>query len=333
MNKGFISPLFWVLVFPMTLTAQPSFILNGSAEILSENCYKLSSAKTANDVGSMCCEFPIQLNHAFEMRFAINLGCGDYSGEGIAFVLHNSKDKYNAIGCAGSAMGFGIGNDCSTPITPSIAVEFDSRYSKGQADLYAPHISIVEDGNQSLPLTKPVKMSIGHEDVRDCEYHQVKISWNPSKQTMEIYFDEILRTSYKGNLQQFFGKEKNIYVGFTASSGTKANLQMICIQSLDVQLDEAFDSQLDFEESVGIFPNPFRERLTVDLSFSKEEKINIQLFDGSGKVVQEIPNHYVKNNQYYFNMPGLPSGIYYITVTNGQHRVSKKFFHNSSIRA
>jgi hypothetical protein len=73
--------------------------------------------------------------------------------------------------------------------------------------------------------------------------------------------------------------------------------------------------------------------LTVDLSFSKEEKINIQLFDGSGKVVQEIPNHYVKNNQYYFNMPGLPSGIYYITVTNGQHRVSKKIFHSSTTRA
>lgn len=333
MSKGYISPLLWVLVFPITLVAQPGFIMNGAAEIISENCYKLTSPKTANDVGSIWCEYPIQLNHAFEMRFAINLGCSDYAGEGIAFVLHTHKDKYNAIGCAGSAIGFGLDNDCTTAISPSIALEFDSRYSKGQADLYAPHISLVEDGNQSTPLTKPVKMSIGHEDVRDCEFHNVKISWNPSKQVLEVYFDEILRLSYKGNLQQYFGKEKNIFAGFTASSGSKANLQMVCVQSLDIQLDEAFDSQVDFEESVGIFPNPFRERITVDVGFSKEEKINIQMFDGSGKLLQEIPNHFVKSNQYYFNMPGLPSGIYYISVTNGTHRVSKKIFHSSTIRA
>jgi hypothetical protein len=98
-------------------------------------------------------------------------------------------------------------------------------------------------------------------------------------------------------------------------------------------LDEDYDNKRNFEEGVGIYPNPIRERLTVDISFDVEQKISIELFDITGNLVYEIPKHSVKNNQYYFNMPGLPTGIYYISVSNGYNRVSRKIIHISTIRA
>jgi len=331
MHKGAVL-VYWVLMFPISGFSQPNFIRNGSAEVISESCYKITSHKTPNDAGSIWCEYPIQLNHSFDIRFAVNLGCTEYAGEGVAFVMHSSKDKYDALGCADACLGVGS-YDCPTAIKPSLAVEFDTRYTKGHADLYVPHISLIRDGNFYRPLLKPVRMRSVGKDLRDCEYHSVKISWRPSKQLLEVYFENELRISYKGDLNLFFGKEKNIYIGFTGSSGPQANMQMICVQSIDIQVDDEFDQKKMFEEAVGIFPNPIRERLTIDVHFQYDQKILVQLFDATGKLIYEIPRHKVKDNQYFFNLPGLPSGIYYVSVTNGVNQVSKKIVHLASVRA
>ncbi len=333
MRSGSLFYLYLVLVIPMPIWAQPTFSKNGSAEIISENCYKITSHKTANDVGSIWAEYPMQLNHSFDIRFALNLGCSNYSGEGIAFVMHANKAKYSALGCADAALGFGQHGTCTNVISPSLAVEFDTRFTKGQADLYVPHIALVRDGNFAAPVHKAVRMRSVGQDVRDCEYHNCRITWSPSKQLLQVFFDDELRMSYIGDIAQLFGKEKNIYFGFTAASGVQANMQMVCIQSVDISLDEDYDNKRNFEEGVGIYPNPIRERLTVDISFDVEQKISIELFDITGNLVYEIPKHSVKNNQYYFNMPGLPTGIYYISVSNGYNRVSRKIIHISTIRA
>jgi hypothetical protein len=333
MHFGCLIILSLLLSSPKQVLAQPSFTTNGSADDIAENCYRLTSPKTANDVGSIWAEYPTQLGHAFEIRFAVNLGCSNYAGEGIAFVMHSDKTKYSAIGCADAAMGFAQQTGCYNYITPSLAVEFDTRFTKTQADIYVPHIALVQNGNTAQPLHKAVRMNSSGQEVRDCEYHSCRISWSPSTQLLQVYFEEELRLSYKGDISKIFGKEKNIYFGFTASSSTQANIQMVCIQSVDVSIDEEFDSRRSFEEGVGIFPNPLNERLTVNLNFDASQKVNIQLFNVMGKLIYEIPKHAVKNNQYHFNMPGLPSGVYYVTVSNGKNRVSRKLVHIASIRA
>jgi hypothetical protein len=315
------------------LIAQPTFSTNGSASVIAEHCYSLTSSKNANDVGSIWAEYPTQLNHAFEIRFALNLGCSNYAGEGIAFVMQSDRNRLSAIGCTGSAMGFAQEVGCNSFISPSLAVEFDTRFTKTQADLYVPHIALVQNGNTALPLHKAVRINSTGQEVRDCEYHSASVSWSPSSQLLQVYFDGELRLSYKGDISKIFGKEKNIYFGFTSSSSAQANMQMVCIQSVDVSIDEAYDNRRSFEEGVGIFPNPLNERLTVNLNFDVSQKVNIQLFNVMGKLIYEIPKHAVKSNQYYFNLPGLPSGIYYVTVSNGQNRVSRKLVHVASIRA
>ena len=56
------------------LFAQPSFALNGSSTLLTDNCYQLTSGQSMNDVGSLWCEFPLELNNVLDLNFAVNLG-------------------------------------------------------------------------------------------------------------------------------------------------------------------------------------------------------------------------------------------------------------------
>ncbi|MGH1335576.1 MAG: lectin-like domain-containing protein [Aureispira sp.] len=315
------------------LIAQPSFTLNGSTIVVSENCYRLTSHQSANDVGSLWCEFPLELENFVDLRFAVNLGCSKYAGEGMAFVMHADKEKYDALGCNGPVMGFGRTNSCKG-ISPSLALEIDTRYNRNHKDLYQPHLALVKDGNLSAPLLEPVRAKAYGKDVRDCEYHDVRITWQPSKQELCIYFDDELRIQYTKDLvEEIFGGTNSIYFGFTGSTSSRANMQMVCIQSLVIEVDEAFERKRDFEESIGIYPNPLKEKITIDLDLEEEQKVQLQLYNSAGKLVYEIPEHLTQDKKYFFNLPGLPSGVYYVTVTNGSERVSKKVVHITTIRA
>ena len=110
-------------------------------------------------------------------------------------------------------------------------------------------------------------------------------------------------------------------------------MQMVCVQSLKMEVDPYFERQHNFEEGVGIYPNPINEKLTIDVNLFAQDSVQMQLFDSSGELVYEIPMHLTQAQKYYFNMPGLPTGVYYITVTNGTSRISKRIVHISSIRA
>lgn len=315
------------------LIAQPSFTLNGSTIVMSENCYRITSHESPNDVGSLWCEFPIDLTNAIDLRFAINLGCSKYAGEGMAFVMHTDSTSYDALGCNGSVMGFGRSNACEG-ISPSLALEIDTRFNRNHKDLYQPHLALVQDGNLSKPLTSPIRAKEYGKDVRDCEYHDVRITWLPSKQELCIYFDGEQRITYSKDLiNEIFSGTQSVYFGFTGSTSGRANMQMVCVQSLVIEVDGDFERKRNFEDAIGIYPNPLKEKITIDVDLSEEQDVQMQLYDSTGKLIYEIPTHATQSKKYYFNMPGLPSGVYYVTVTNGTNRVSKKIVHISSIRA
>lgn len=323
----------WLLLSSQISIGQPTFALNGSTIVVSEHCYRLTSHKATNDVGSLWSEVPLDLNNALEIRFAINMGCSKYAGEGMAFVIHNNEKGLDVLGCGGAGMGFGKDGGCDG-ISPSLSIEIDSKFNRSHKDIYQPHLALIQDGNLTQPLFDPVRAKEYGKDVRDCEYHDVRITWLPSKQELNVYFDDELRIAYTANvITEIFGGASEVYFGFTGSTSNKANMQMICIQSVLMEVDEVLERKRDFEDGVGIYPNPIKEKLTIDIDLDQEEYVQMQLYDSTGKLIYEIPTHVVKENEYYFNLPGLPSGVYYVTVTNGTHRVSKKIVHISTIRA
>ncbi len=315
------------------VVAQPSFALNGSTTLLTDNCYHLTSGQSPNDVGSLWCEFPLELNNALDLNFAINVGCSKNAGEGFAFVMHTDTMGLDALGCAGNLLGFAQGANCAA-IQPSLAVEIDTRFNRGHKDLYQPHLALVKDGNMAAPLLPPVKIKSTGKDLRDCEYHHVRITWKPSKKEFCVYIDQERRIFYQEDiLQKHFKGVSEVFFGFTASSGQKANLQMICVQSLKMEVDPQFERRQNFEDGIGIYPNPINEKLTIDVNLFAQDSVQMQLFDSAGALIYEIPMHRTQAQKYYFNMPGLPTGVYYVTVTNGSSRISKRIVHISSIRA
>lgn len=336
MKKGAKYLIWFCLTISSQVTiivAQPSFTLNGSTIVVAENCYRLTSHKAPNDVGSIWCETPIGLDNTIEFRFAVNLGCSKYAGEGMALVFHTSPQKYDALGCHGSEMGFGASSTCDA-ISPSFALEIDTKFNRSHKDLYQPHLALVKDGKLNQPLTKPVRAKTYGKDVRDCEYHDVRVVWTPSTKELVVYFDDEKRITYQKDLiNDIFDGQKDVYLGFTAGTGSKPNMQMVCIQSLLLQVDAEFEKTRSFEQGVGIYPNPLREKLTIDVKLPEEQEVQMQLYDSTGKLIYEIPMHSTQNKKYYFNLPGLPSGVYYVTVTNGTDRVSKKVVHIASMRA
>lgn len=319
---------------PLLLFGQPTFTLNGSTTTLSENCYRLTSPQYGNDVGSMWGDYTVDFRNALEFHFAINLGCSKSVGEGLAFVLHTSRDGAAALGCGGNAMGFARRDGCTNGIQSSLAIEFDSRYNIGDKDIFKPHLALIQDGNLAEPLVAAIPILSNGKTPLDCEFHDVRVTWSPSKQELLVYVDNQLRLSYTGDVyQKIFAGATEVYFGFTAASSAQASAQMVCVQNVVEELDETFNRKQTFEQSVGIYANPMREKLTIDIRFQNDEYLQMQLFDASGKVIYDIPAHLVRQNQYHFNLPGLPSGVYYVTVTNGTNRVSKRIVHIATMRA
>ncbi len=327
--------LYWFVSTPFVVFAQSDFTLNGSASILNDNCYRLTSFQQTNDVGSIWSDYTVDLRNALDFQFAVNFGCSKAVGEGVAFVLHTHQHGRAALGCGNGAMGFANRAGCATgAIMPSLAIELDVRYNAADKDIYRPHLTLVKNGNLSEPMTAVIPMLEGGKSVLDCEYHHVRITWLPSKQELCVYIDGNLRLAYTGDLSnEVFGGSSDIYYGFTASSSSQAAGQMVCVQGMIEEVDAQLQRKLSFEQSIGIYTNPQREKLTVDIRLPDDDYLQVQLFDISGRVIYEIPAHLVRQNQYHFNLPGLPSGVYYISVTNGTERVSKRIVHIASMRA
>ena len=76
--------------------------------------------------------------------------------------------------------------------------------------------------------------------------------------------------------------------------------------------------------NLSLYPNPFSEQLTAQFYSSKEEYLNVYLFDAMGKLIYEskYPS-IVGNNVVELNGLELPSGYYHFLIQNETERVSK----------
>ena len=336
-SSGYIASICLFLGAHLPLAfAQPAFSLNGEASLIGEHCYRLTSEQKGQSRGSIWSELNLDLRHAFEIRFAVNLGCKGLVGEGMALVFQSTGNNFKSLGCGGSALGFAnLPEKQCQGIGQSLALEIDSKFSRGQGDIIPPHLAWVQNGNMAQPLSSPARIyNAGNKTALDCEYHAIRVTWKPSRQELQVFVEDQLRLSLTMDLvKKIFQGSSEVAFGFTAASSAQPNPLLLCVQSVTIEIDREMELRRRFEEGVGIYNNPQRERLTVDIRLDQEQYVELQLFDSEGKVVYEIPPHLVRDNQYYVNLPGLPSGIYFITVTNGAQRVSKKIVHIAGIRA
>ncbi|MCX6157090.1 MAG: T9SS type A sorting domain-containing protein [Ignavibacteriae bacterium] len=74
------------------------------------------------------------------------------------------------------------------------------------------------------------------------------------------------------------------------------------------------------------YPNPFNPSTKIDYEIPSDSKVNITIYDISGKEVQQIVNEYQKAGYYtaQFNASRLSSGTYFYKLTSGIDILTKK---------
>ena len=212
------------LSYPVLAQVNESgFRINGDAVQLDSACYQLTR-DSLFQVGSMWNENQINLNEPFQIVVDMFLGCIDDNGaDGLAFVL---QPVSTTLGISGEGLGF-LG------IEPSFGIEFDTWQNFNLSDPEYDHIAIIEDGLLDHAtvnnLAGPVQMSNDSPNTEDCQWHNIKISWDPLVQIIQVFFDCELRLSYEGNIiQEIFSGNPDVFWGFTAATGGAINVQSVC---------------------------------------------------------------------------------------------------------
>jgi len=214
------------LLVSNTSASAQTYFLNGDATFLGDDCYRLTQALNYQN-GTVWYGEQIDLTQPFDIQFRMNLGSFDGNGaDGICFVLQTVGTA--AIGETGGGMGY-------LNFGTSLGVEFDTWQNGDYNDPGFDHIAIHRDGNinhnSPLNIAGPVQMDPFDQNSEDGEDHVVQINWNPSEQSMQVYFDCNLRLQGSVDLiNSVFSGQSLVYWGFTAATGGASNNQTVCLQ-------------------------------------------------------------------------------------------------------
>lgn len=211
--------LFLSLAFIPVARAQ--YTLNGNAVRNSCNCYTLTNAVNAQS-GSVWNNNKIDLRQPFDFWFNVYLGCKDADGaDGIVFMLQPIS---TSLGASGGGLGF-------AGVTPSVGILLDTWQNTEDNDPPADHISIQANGviRHGTDLAGPVQASSINVNIEDCQWHVLRISWDPVSQYLRSYFDGELRVETRTDLvATIFNNDPMVYWGFSAATGGSNNLQQFC---------------------------------------------------------------------------------------------------------
>lgn len=197
------------------------YILNGSAQKISCNCYSLTEEKTTQS-GSVWNSNKISLTNSFDFWFNVFLGCKDADGaDGIVFIL---QPVSTSVGTSGEGMGFG-------GVQPSIGIALDTWQNFNLNDPVYDHISIQANGviDHNNDLVAPVPISANSNNVEDCKWHVLRIAWDAANKKLQAYFDGVLRVEKQVDLvADVFRNDPAVYWGFTGATGGSVNIQQFC---------------------------------------------------------------------------------------------------------
>ena len=168
----------------------------------------------------------ISLAESFEAVVQVNLGCKNQDGaDGVVFGF---QPVSTSIGTGGGAIGFG-------GVVPSLGIELDTYQNSDLGDPTFDHIAIVSNGvvnhNSASNLAGPVQANSSNPNIEDCQFHDLRVSWNATAKSLRVYWDCQLRLSYTGDLvQNLFGGNPEVFWGFTSATGGLNNTHQVCFQ-------------------------------------------------------------------------------------------------------
>ncbi len=176
----------------------------------------------------------VSLNEDFSFAAGLNFGTNqsstvpDIGADGIAIVLHNDPDGVNAQGGGGGLMG-------AAGIQNGIAIEFDTFFNFAEIDftgeIAADHTALYDTdglnapyatGSQLTPATALPELETGME-------FPVTINWAAETRSLSWTIAGVSqsRSFSEAELDQLLTDERSVFFGFTSTTGSGSNLQVL----------------------------------------------------------------------------------------------------------
>ncbi|GLR18675.1 lectin-like domain-containing protein [Portibacter lacus] len=237
--KGYFSLVVLIMCF-LSSSAQKvdftikDFILSGTTKVVGQDQFMLTDNKNWQGGGAWYKD-DIDLNEPFNMEIEVYFGCSDEGADGIVFIFHPEL----RTGFAGEGMGFG-------GLFPSFGVEMDTYENYHLGDPSFDHVSLMAHGMLRHPfgITKPVSLDANKKNVEDCDYHKVKVAWNPSSSIFSFSFDGAMRIEEEIDLvEDVFEGNPNVYWGFTSATGGKYNKHLIKVKKIEFTENPSLKSE------------------------------------------------------------------------------------------
>ncbi|NRA13710.1 MAG: hypothetical protein HRT57_17350, partial [Crocinitomicaceae bacterium] len=231
-----------------------------SVTVLTDNCWTLNgNSQWVTVAGEQCIQMTQELNgqlscawnesqidfaNDFTLTLDYYFGDNDGSGaDGNTFTFQTSAST--ACGTAGGQLGAG-------GIPNALVIEFDTYDNDSPTHLYdmtCDHIAVEIDGSMQFaaPLCGPVCAKVGGGNIDDDVTYTVDIQWANATNTLEVYFDGVLRLSCVNDfITNAFGGTSQVYWGVSSATGGLNNEQYFCPSSVIVVLPvelSSFDTE------------------------------------------------------------------------------------------
>lgn len=202
-----------------------NYSLNGGASAFNGNCFAVTQNQLWQN-GSVWYTDLLDLTQPFTLEFQMNFGTNDDSGaDGMVFVLQTVGP--NAIGNDGAGIGY-------EGFNPAFGIEFDTYHNSVYSDLTTDHVAFQRNGDINHSgtnnLAGPVSANAAGVNIEDGLEHPVKITWNPTTEVVELYFDCAFRLSRQIDLvNSVFNGTSQVWWGFTGATGGLSNFHVVCL--------------------------------------------------------------------------------------------------------
>ena len=124
-------------------------------------------------------------------------------------------------------------------ISPSVGVTLDTYQNLTDNDPVYDHLSIQVNGDIDHRTTNniagPIQISAASDNVEDCKWHTLTVSWDATTKKYDISFDGVPRLSIiKDFVTDIFGGNPIVYWGITSGTGGFINVQKFCLRPIGI---------------------------------------------------------------------------------------------------
>jgi len=119
-------------------------------------------------------------------------------------------------------------------------------------------------------------------------------------------------------------------------AGHKILFERVVSKGIHTTIKNLIDATLNVETFLNngltfkLYPNPIKNKMTIDFNLNTETSIKIAIFDIQGKIVSELLNAEKQAGNYSmeFQMNNYDKGIYFCRIKIGSHSIVKKIIFN-----